>query len=206
MSYLTGTQTELLYVMPASGNAVNAASTTASTATSQLLSQVNTTTSPSYQLPAYFFPNTYGIGRAIYLTGGGTYVTGATTEPVNFNIYFDTATGASGTAGSVKVAGTGAMAPPLSISTSGWGWTFEAFLTCTAVGPSGTLNAIGKFHIGPANNAASNSSLTTDYMIGGASATINTGTAYFVDVYAFMSATTTSQAMTMTNFYIWGLN
>lgn len=203
MSATTGTQAELLYAMPASGNAVSGVSTTG-TFTSLLLSQPNTGTAPAYALASYFFPNTYGVGRSLMIQGGGTYNTGSTTETLTFNVYFDTIVGS--TSAGVKIAGTGAMTGFQQTSQTNWGWMFDVLLTCTAVGPSATVNAIGKFHIGPANNAATASSSTVDYLIGGPSATINTSTSYFIDVFAWFGATTASQNMTMNNFLVWGLN
>lgn len=204
MSATTGTQAELLYAMPASGNAVSGVSTTG-TFTSLLLSQPNTGTAPAYALPAYFFPNTYGVGRSMLIQGGGTYNTGSTTETLTFNLYFDTSV-ATTSGSAVKIAGTGAMTGFQQASQTNWGWSFDCLLTCTAVGPSATINAIGKFHIGPANNAATASSSTVDFIIGGPSATINSSTSYFIEAFAWFGATTASQNMTMTNFIVWGLN
>lgn len=199
MSFLTGTQAELLYSMPASGNAVTG---TVTSGTAQLLSQPNSATAPAFFLPTYFFPNTYGIGKSILIQGGGTLNNGAATQSMTFNTYFDTTVGTP----NVKVAGTGATTGWQAAGVNNYGWSFDILCTCTAVGTSGTLNCIGKFHIGPANNAATAASSTFDYIIGGASATINTSTSYAIDVLVSFGATTTSQTITMTNFLVWGLN
>jgi hypothetical protein len=197
MSFLTGTQAELLYAMPGSGGAVIS---TATTGTGQLLSGGSSATLPAYSLPAYFFPNTYGAGRSILIEGGGSYSTGSATKTLNFGIFADTAIGTSATA----IATTGAIVDIASITNGAW--MFQVLLTCTAVGTSSTVNAVGTFTWGAGNNAATTTSGT--YMIGApnSAVSLSNATPYFLEVFAWWSATTTSQTITMTNYLIWGLN
>ncbi len=85
MSFYTGTQSELLYSMPASATAVTAAAATVMSGTS--------TTNPAYQLPAYFFPNNGGIGKSLLLKGGGVFTIGTTAVTDIFQVGFNTTAG-----------------------------------------------------------------------------------------------------------------
>src|SRR5215470_12053978 len=72
VSFLYGTQCELLYAMPASGAAVTAAAATILSGT--------TAANPPYALPANFFGQFggNGPGKSILVKGGGWYTVGST--------------------------------------------------------------------------------------------------------------------------------
>src|SRR5690348_14879461 len=139
MSFYTGTQTELLYSMPASATAVTAAAQTVMSASS--------TTNPAYQLPAYFFPNTYGVGKSLLLKGGGVFTIGGTAVTDVFQVAIDTTAGTLGTV----VAKTGAFTTLINWTSAAF--MFEVLLTATGVGSAGTINAVGQITLGAANNA-----------------------------------------------------
>lgn len=197
MSFLTGTQAELLYAMPSSGSAITG---TVTTGTAALLSGGSTATLPAYQIPAYFWGNTYGVAKSMLIQGGGTFATGATTQTGKLAIYLDTAIGTPGT----LLVSTGAFNPTASVAQGTF--MFEVLVTATAVGTSGTLNAIGRLFWG---NSASNAGTVAGavYLMGTAgTVAYSNATAYFPEVYFSWGATTTTETITLTNLILWGLN
>jgi hypothetical protein len=203
MSFLTGTQCELLYAMPATGASLTGTVSTGGTA--QLLSPLGGATSPAYFLPAYFFSDTYGIGKSLLIQGGGTLLGGPATQNVRFALYADTAIGTQSTN---LLCSTG-LFPPFGSTVSLTGaFYFEALLTCTSVGTAGTLNTVGRLTTSQANNPTTtqNSGGASILMQAATQPTFNNATGYFIDLYAYFGATTTTQAATLTNLYVWGLN
>lgn len=202
MSFYSGTQAELLYSMPASATAVTAAAQTVLSASS--------TTNPAYQLPAYFFNNTSGVGKSIMLRGGGWATVGSTAVTDIFQVGLDTTAGTLGTV----LAKTGTFTTLA--SQTNMAWMFEVIVTATAVGSAGTLNALGWFKIGNAANAAAGTLGTfgttlqspSEYMIGTPQTAVsyNNSTAYFLELFNTWSATTGAPTITMTNYNIYGLN
>ena len=80
MSFLTGTQTELLYAMPASGSAVTAAVITVMSG--------STAANPAYALPANFFSSQTGTtpGKSLLLKGGGSWATATAARTTVFTV------------------------------------------------------------------------------------------------------------------------
>jgi hypothetical protein len=202
MSFVTGTQAELLYAMPATGASVTGTVSTGGTA--QLLTPPSSATAPAYLLPAYFFPDTYGVGRSLLIQGGGTLLSGATNENVRFALYLDTTAGTQAT----LLCSTGLFTPFGTTVTQTGAFSFDVLVTCTAVGTAGTLNTVGRLHCGVAGNPTTTQA-TTGLCLLMQSATqpaFNNAQSYFIDLYCYFGATTTTQAATLTNFYVWGLN
>jgi hypothetical protein len=206
VSFYTGTQCELLYAMPASAPAVT------NTATTGILSANSTTILP-YQLPAAYFTQQSGTGtgKSLLLKGGGFFTVGAAADTLTMAIYMDTTGGTQLTI----MAQSGAITPVVSI-TNGC-FEFEVLVTCSALGSGANskLNAVGHIFWGPGNNAAaptfaSNGATSAAgvTMIGApqTGVTITNTNAYYIDVYAWWSATTNSPSLTMSNFLIFGLN
>ena len=193
MSFLTGTQCELLYAMPANGPAVTAASITR-------LSAGSSATNPPYFLPAYFFPDTYGVGKSLMIRGAGFFTIGTTAVTDIITVALDTTAGTAGT----TIAATGAFTTTASVTNGAF--KFDIDITCTDVGTSAVLNATGLLHWGTSNNAATTAN--TGYMIGAPNAGVafSNATGYFIEVFNTWSATTGAPTITMTNFTIWGLN
>ena len=200
MSFLTGTQAELLYAMPQSGAAVTGTASSGSAAGGPLLAGGIANTFPAFQLPAYFFPDTYGVSRSVIIEGGGSFTIGTAAPTMKFSVYLDTAIGGVST----LLCATGAFTTTASVSGN---WLFRILVTCTGVGTSGTLNTTGLLHWGTTG-------LTTTvgvpgYTMGAGTTTpitFNNSSAYYIEPYAFFSATTNSPTMSMLNFFVWGLN
>ena len=210
MSGITGTQVELLYAMPASGAATTAATATVISGT--------TAANPPYMLPGGFFSPQTGTlpGKSLLIKGGGWFTVGSTAVTTVFQLGLNT------------TANTGAIAIPIGktgtlttlASQTDCEFLFEAWVTVTAQGvgaTAGTANCIGKFEIGNANNAATGTFGTTaatstaqiyGYMIGTVQTaiTFNTLTGYYVECANTWSVTTGAPSITLTNFYIFGLN
>ena len=206
MSFLTGTQVELLYCMPAACNAVTAASITAMTGTPS-------TTNPPYQLPAYFFsPGQGGIGKHLRITAGGFFSTGTIVTLTDvITLGFDTTAGTLG----ITLAKTGTLTTVVQATAAAF--DFEVLVTMTAQGvgaTAGTLNAVGWVEYGVANNAATgtfgtySSNNASRFMIGTpqTAVTFNTLTSYYLEVFNTWDATTNAPTTTLTNFLIFGLN
>jgi hypothetical protein len=200
MSFVTGTQAELLYCMPITGASIT---NTVSTASTGVITPAATATSGQpYQLPAYFFPDTYGTGKAILIQGGGTLLSGPATQTVRFGLFLDTSINVQGT----LLAATGAFSPfGTTVSQTG-AFMFEVLLTCTAVGTAGTMNTIGRLFTGQSGNTATAATGVTMLMNSATQPVFNNATSYYIEMFANFGATTTTQAVTLTNFLVWGLN
>jgi hypothetical protein len=206
MSFITGTQCELLYAMPASGTAVTAASIT-------VLSG-STNANPAYQLPANYFSYTpaNGPGKSLLIKGGGFYTVGTTAVTDVITIGLDSTRGTLGT----TLAKSGAWTTV--ISQSNVEFEFEVMVTLTVVGQGGgtnaSVNSMGHLLVGQANDAANPTLQTvgaqwaTPIMIGAAQTakTFDPTVGQYVEVFNTWSAVTGSPTATLTNFYVFGLN
>ncbi len=206
MSFLTGTQAELLYSMPASGSAVTAAVATVMSG--------STAANPAYALPANFFSTQGGTtpGKALLLKGGGSWATPTAARTTIFTAALDTS---AGTLSAIVLGKTGTLTTVITSATAAF--DFEIMVTCTAQGvgaTAGTLNAVGWVEYGIANNAATgtfgtySSNNASRFMIGTpqTAVTFNTLTSYYVEVFNTWDATTNAPTITLTNFMIFGLN
>lgn len=207
MSYVTGTQCELLYAMPASGAAVTAAAATIMSGT--------TAANPPYGLPAGFFSQQSGggPGKSILITGGGWYTVGSTAVTNTFKVGLNTTQNTAAIA--VTLGATGAWTTVA--SQSNVEFNFDLWVTATAPGKAGTngsFNCTGKLFIGQANNAANPTLQTigaqwaTPIMIGApqTAAAFDPTVTQYVEMSSTWSATTGAPTVTLTNFYVFGLN
>ena len=154
MSFITGSQAEVLHSMPAVGATL--ASTTASVVTG------NSASNPPYSMPALasIWPVYSLPGKHLIFRASGTYDATAVTNTLALR--FDPTQGTAGT----LIAGTGAATW---ISTTTGSWQMEIWLTCTAAGQN-TSNWMtsGTLTIGASNNAAT--ATGSSFMVGGAQA------------------------------------
>jgi len=205
MSFLTGTQAELLYSMPASGSAVTAAAITVMSG--------STAANPAYALPANFFASQGGTtpGKALLLKGGGSWATATAARTTVFTAGLDTTAGTLG----ITLAKTGTLTTVVQATAAAF--DFEVLVTMTAQGvgaTAGTLNAVGWVEYGVANNAAAgtfgtySSNNASRFMIGTpqTAVTFNPTTSYYLEVFNTWDATTNAPTTTLTNFYVFGLN
>ena len=207
MSFLTGTQVECLYTMPASGAATTAAVATVMSGT--------TAANPPYLLPGGFFAPQCGTmpGKSLLIKGGGSWATPTATRTTNFKIGFNTTAGTGTPA--ILLGSTGTLTTAITTATGAW--DFELLVTCTVQGSAaggGSLNAVGWVEYGIANNAATGTFATYGnnnaqrFLIGTPQTpvTFTTTTAYYVECSNTWDATTNAPTITLTNFYVFGLN
>ncbi len=205
MSFLTGTQAELLYSMPASGSAVTAAAITVMSG--------STAANPAYALPANFFSTQGGTGpgKALLIKGGGFWSSATAARTTVFTAGLDTAAGTL----ALTLGKTGVITT--FVTSANAQFNFEIMATCTAQGvgaTAGTLNVVGWVEYGIANNAATGTigTYSTNNLSRFACAqpqtavTFNTLTSYYVEVFNTWDATTNAPSITLTTFYVYGLN
>lgn len=197
MSGYTGTQTELLYSMPANGTAVTAAAITVLTGTPAA-------SNPPYQLPSYFFPSGQGgPGKTLWIRAGGFFSTGTITSLTDvFTLGFDTTIGTLGT----TLAKTGAITGTTLTSITNGAWLLDLTVACQQVGTTTNLISTGTLSIGAGNNASTTAAAT--YMVGSpnSAVAINNATAYYIEVFNTWSVTTGSPTITCNLFTIFGCN
>lgn len=198
MTYVTGTQTEVLYVMPANGAALATSST-------KTLISGNTTTNPPYILNlATLWQPSYVVGRALRVVARGTFGTTGT-PTLTIACSADTTQGTQG----VTLAATGALTAPSSITNGNWELEFGVdFNSLGATGGtwSTSIDAVGKFVLGAGNNAAT--AAATAYMVGSATSitTLLYNTSYFIELYATWGTSSASNTIQCLQFEIFGLN
>jgi hypothetical protein len=208
MSFITGTQVECLYAMPASGAAVTAVAATTASGT--------TAANPAYALPLGFFNQQSGggPGKSLLIKGGGWWSTPTAARTLIFQIGLNSTVNTGAIA--LPLGKTGNIVTVITSSASAI-WNFEVLVTCTAPGQAGTaasLNAFGWVEYGLGNNAAAGtvgtytSNNASRFLIGTAQTAIAPipTTQYYVECSNQWDATTNAPTITLTNFLILGLN
>jgi hypothetical protein len=211
VSFITGTQVECLYSMPASGAAVTAAAATCLSGT--------TAANPPYLLPGGFFAPQSGTtpGKSILIKGGGTFSVGTSAVTDIFTVALDPTQ--NSTTSQIVLAKTGTFTTLVSWTTAAF--DFEVMITATALGAAaggGSFNCVGSLSLGAGNNLAAptlgtmgtstTASLASKVMIGAPNTPLafTTATPYYLELWNTWSATTGSPTITLTNFYVFGLN
>lgn len=193
MSFITGTQAELLYTLPAS--------VTKNTYTTEAAFSGVAGTNTLCSLDAGFFrgTNPNPAGRSLLLEAHGTIAnTSAATFAVNLG--WDTTPGTK--ANSVGVYS--ATAPTASVAAA---WVLQARYTCTAWDTSTmSLQVNGTWH---QEAAASGGALSAAALCGGFSGTI-TGVdprvQFYLELFGTWSASSASNTTTLQQMFLWGLN
>lgn len=199
---------ELLYAMPGVGNAVTNTVTSGQASGGPLLNGGPTagvaSLIPPAEIPHNYFSKT---GKAIMVDGVGVYSLGTTIPTLKLSACVDNTPGTVGT----TLCATGAFTADTT-SRAAMGFNFRIYVTCTAVGPSGTLQAWGWLNWGLVP------SLTTTvvapqitYLLGAATTTpvaFNTAQSAptYLDMYASWSTSSTGPSITLTQLFMWGLN
>jgi hypothetical protein len=209
VSFITATNTEVLYCMPAPGAAL-------ATSVTKTVITANTTTNPAYQQPALnaIWPPDKLIGRALrYIARGGVGTTA--TPTLQLQLYLDPTQ--NSTTSQILLGGTGALTTGSGLgggaSMTG-NWELELDLVITAVGvTSGAYNCTvytsGIFSIsgtGTAGNDAA-TAVSVQYMIGSntAKTTIVPGTAYWPEIWATWGTSNAANSIQCSQFLVFGL-
>ncbi len=201
MSFYADAPAELLYAMPAIGGAVTGTLTTGSAAGGP---DLGLTAFPA-EIPHNYFGK---VGKSIMIEGGGFFTTGATTSPtLKFGIGVNTTIGGNTAAGNI-LCSTGAFATIASVTDGVF--NFRVLVTCAVLGSAGTLNAAGRLDFG-SKTIVSSTGVPSYLMSPGATSTpfsfsTNQTTPVYIEPFCYWSTTSLSPSITMTNFFMWGLN
>lgn len=196
MSFLSGTQMEVLYAMPAPGAAL--ANSTTNTAISG-----NSSTNPPYQMPNWntiWGSASYMPGRLLRFCARGTVGTTGT-PTLKVGVYLDTTQNTQGTI----LAGTGAFTTASSLTSAVWELEFDVEITSVGTGSNMTITSAGVFTIGNSANAATAAGVA--YMVGAPAVTsFADNVSYFPEVWALWGTASASNTITCTQFMVCGLN
>jgi hypothetical protein len=185
MSWITGTQTEVLSV----NNAVSTANTTTGTATAVLMPTGAGFTPANFALPSY------GQSKSLLFRAFGVYSTTTGTNALTFGISANTT---QGTYNSAAIAATtGAVNQTASITAQPW--ELEALITFTgAIGASATYITSGNMKMYPTSSTILTSKFSSS------ASTISTQVGYFWEYFALWGAS--SNSITVNGSVVFGLN
>lgn len=192
MSFLFGTQTELIYAL---GTPVTANTYT----TQRVISAPNT--APRAILPAQFFSYLSGGNKGVLVKGAGTI--GATTGTNNFTavLGWDPSPGTLGTA-----LVTMANAVTVTASLTGGGFNFECMITCQNVSNTSlTLQMDGYMNIGVVA-AGTVSTAPQEIYFDANVATLNSEASAAIELFGTWSANNAANTTTLKQFMVFGLN
>ncbi len=196
MSFLTGTNTELIYASAAAGTAKN-------TFTSEV--QINDTAGMGVQahLPADFFlPNNTQKGRGIRIVARG--ILSSTGTPT---YTFTVRAGAAGNTTSAILLGSAALTTASGISNKGWEFEGDVFLEAIAgAGTNSTVRGAGMI-----NSPAGLASPFSYELWGGAAqpgtvATLDTSITNYINFNVACSASSASNSIQILQLLVFGLN
>jgi hypothetical protein len=193
MSFVTGTQAELLYTLTTA--------VTKNTYTTQAAFTGVTGTNTICAVPGGWLlnDNPNPVGRSLYLLAMGTV---ATTSAATFAV----ALGLDPTAGTINqsVAVAGALAPTAAVTCP---WKLEAWYTCTAFATStATFQVNGSWQV---ESVASGGVPTTGRQTSGFTGThtgIDPRVANYVELFGTWSASAAGNTTTLQQMLLWGLN
>lgn len=201
MTFLYGTNMELLYSMPVIGASVGAAS-------AKTLVSGNSATNPPFQLPALqnIWSPAQLQGRGLMVVASGGYDIGAANN-LEMILALDI-TAATGAASSVTLATMGLCTVP---TTPVGLWEAQCWVSFVSTGTQATGYANGTFTCGVGNTESGVSTALT-YMWGQPTVaagiptaiTVPTAQPFYVDLYSQFTANPTQ--MVCTQFMVFGLN
>lgn len=194
MSFVTGTQAELLYTL-------NTGAITKNTYTTEAAFSGVAGTNTICSLPAGFFAteNPNPVGRSLYLMAAGTIAnTAAATFAVNLG--FDTTAGTKANSTTVYAA----TAPTASVTAV---WQLHAWYTCTAFATSTFSLQVNGFwtQSATASGAALGSGgLRTDFQ--GSLTGMDPRVQFYLELFGTWSASSASNTTTLQQMMLYGLN
>ena len=207
MSFITGTNTELIYSMPATG-----ANSSGPGAVSVILSG-NTTTNPACLLPPLnsIWPMGGIVGKSLKVVARGTFGTPAS-SPGTWVIGCGLNTTQATKPAATVLAATGAFTPAspiLSITNGEWELEFDVVIqtagTNAGAAPNANLITGGILTLGAGNNAATTG--VSAFMVGSASAiSVNPSVSLYLELYATFGTGPASTQLQCDQFLVFGLN
>lgn len=193
MSFLTGTQVELLYSLTTP--------VTKNTYTTQACIGPLTATAQIPAIPAGFFSSVpSGIGRALYLKAFGTI---ATTSAATFSPAIALDSTANTALNPVTIYST--VAPTASVTAQ---WDVEAWITCQALGQSAgmTLQVNGKWTQASVATGGALNATGWGASFAGNLTGLNPSIQYFVELFGTWSASAAGNTTTLQQMFLFGLN
>ena len=195
MSFITGTQTELLYTLPAS--------VTKNTYTTEAAFSGVLGTNTVCKLRGGYFDNDNPnpVGRSLYLLAKGTVAT-TSAATLAVNLGFDPTAGTKANAVGVM----SATAPVAAITS---GWSMEAWYTCTAfVTSQMTLQVNGSWIMegSASGGAAVATALRTSFSGSISGATMDPRVDNYIELFGTWSASAAGNTTTLQQMLLWGLN
>lgn len=194
MSFVTGTQAELLYTLPSAVTKNTYTTIAAITGTSG--------TNPICSIPAGWLINggVNPIGRALYLKVFGTIAnTAAATFAMNLNVNSTINTSTN------NIAVNTAFTPTASVTA---GWMLEAWFTCTAFATSSfTFQCNGDVTYMTVASGGAVSTAPPQQVFNGTFATsMDPRVQQYVELFGTWSASSASNTTTVQQMFLWGLN
>jgi len=210
MSLFGDAPAELLYSMPNVGQAVTGTLTTGTAAGGPLLGGGAAGVAsliPPCEIPHNYFAK---IGKALLVDMTGVYGVGSTIPTLKFQVCIDNVPGTVVT----TVCNTGAFtSTDITSARTAMGWNARVYITATAIGVSGTLQAWGWLNWGMLGSTLTTTVAApqiTYYMGAGTTTPVTFNTAQsaptYLEPYAFWSTATAGCTITMTQMFCWGLN
>jgi len=192
MSWTTGTQAEALSANSAVGSSF------ASFTSAQYIGPDPTA---SAYLPANFFLPAYGKSKSILVKAFG--VLGTTSTPnLTLGITGNTTQGTYNS--SAIFATTGATAAPA--SGSNMPWELDLLISCATAGSSGTFLADGNLKIYPTVSTLINMRCSSSTANPNTAVTISTESAYYLELFATFSSSSSSNNIQCYNITVLGIN
>jgi hypothetical protein len=194
MSFFTGTQTELLYTLPAA--------VTKNTYTAQAILSALTASAPVATIPAGYFitPPASGPGKAVYLKAWGTIANTASAT-------FSPALGIDPTPGTIANATTIAAAyQPTTATTTIW--HLDLWITARAVGQTGgmTLQVDGRYVNEATASAAAPAATALATSVTASITGLQGSLSYALELLGTWSASSASNTTTLNQMFLFGLN
>lgn len=191
MSFTTGTQTEALSANAAVGSAYASSSTAA----------VVTTASMAGYVPANFFLPSYGASKALLVKAYG--VLGTTGTPnLTLEVLANTTQGTRNSSG--ILATTTAVAQASSVTNVPW--DLEVLITCASTGASGSFLGMGVTRVYTASTTIQTMRTSSSTANPNTGLTLSTQSAYFIELAATWSASSSSNTLTVYGYTVLGLN
>lgn len=193
MSFLTGTQTEILYTL-------NTAVTKNTYTTQAALSGVSgTNILCTYPGGWLFNENPNPIGRSLYLKAMGTI---ANTAAATFALALGFDTTANTIANSITV--NAAFTPTASVTAP---WFLEVWYTCTAFATTtATFQVNGWVRYESVATGGAPTTTAQETGFAGTISAFNPANTFFIELFGTWSASSASNTTTLQQMFLWGLN
>lgn len=193
MSFLTGTQVENLYSLPAA--------VTKNTYTTQACISALAASAAVARIPGgYFSENPNPLGRCLYLKGLGSI---ANTSAATFSpaIALDSTAGTALNPITIYAA----TAPTASVTAQ---WDVEAWITCTAFGETAgmTLQVNGKWTQASVATGGVLNATGLGASFAGTLTSLTPATTYFVELFGTWNASAAGNTTTLQQLFLFGLN